>query len=108
MSKPLKTILTVGFILLSGLPVTYSLCFLINKACIQHRMREETHSAELTTLILEKKDLHWMEEGRELLIDERMFDLVRITSINDDKVEVTGVYDDAETELYAQLNKSLE
>ncbi len=108
MNKPLQTILTAGFILLAGLPVTYSIYFIISKVCIHHRMREEIKSGELTTLILEKTDLHWMEAGRELLINDRMFDIADITPISDDKVKVTGVYDDAETELYAELNRSLD
>ena len=78
MNKPLKNILTAVFILLASLPLIYALFFIINKACIHQRMREELNRRELTTVILDKSNLQWMEEGRELLIDDRMFDVVKI------------------------------
>jgi hypothetical protein len=49
--------------------------------------------------------LHWYEKDHELLIDGRMFDVKSIRPV-DSGYEVTGLFDDEETELFDQLIKT--
>jgi hypothetical protein len=63
------------------------------------------HSLEkdqVTTIRIPEKDFKWYEENREILIDGKMFDVKSIQLI-EGIYEVTGLFDEMETELNAML-----
>ncbi len=56
---------------------------------------------------VEKKDFHWVEEEKEIRIDGRMFD-VESWHFENGAYIVTGLFDDEETALFRQMEKTRE
>ena len=76
--------------------------FSLHQLWIRHEMLEKLEVEHLHLITLNLKDLHWEEEGKELMIDGRMFD-VNSMKISGDKVLLNGLYDDEETRLFNQI-----
>lgn len=67
------------------------------QAYLKHRAEERIESEALVTISVPVADVQWMEEGREVMIKGRMFDLESYKE-EAGTFTATGVYDDAETE----------
>lgn len=68
------------------------------KKTAEHRL---AHSLQ-QTISIPLHQLHWEEEGKELLIEGRLFDVATI-SYKGDHAIVTGIFDDAETRIIERL-----
>jgi hypothetical protein len=79
--------------------------FLGGRILIRKTMLEKLETAETVVVRLPANGLHWYEKDHELLIDGRMFDVKSIRPV-DGGYEVTGLFDDDETELFDQLVKT--
>lgn len=88
-------------------PMFLSAFFLGGRAVLRHAMREKIQSHELVSLEIPGSAIHWVEKGKELVIDGRMFD-VRSIRYEGDTCLLTGLFDDDETTLYTQLARSEE
>lgn len=58
--------------------------------------RMEKQAAE--TIHIGKQQLHWVKEGKEILVAGQLFDVKRIVE-KDDKLIISGVFDRQETEI---------
>ena len=103
MAKPFNTITAFTLVLLTALPVSFALCLLTRQAYIKHQMKQELKRNQLETLILDKAGIQWVEEDSELLINDHMFDVESLAVLPDGKIEIKGLYDEAEDKLHAQL-----
>jgi hypothetical protein len=108
MGKLFNTITAFALLLLTSLPVTFAVCFLASQAYITNKMKQELKYRQLETIILSKEDIHWVEEDRELLINHHMFDVESLVVRRDGKIEVKGLYDEAEDKLNAQLERMMQ
>ena len=108
MAKLFNTITAFGLLLLTSLPVSFAVCFLASRAYISNKMKQELKCRQLETVMLSKQDIHWVEEGRELLINQRMFDVESLVVRPDGKIEVKGLYDEAEDILNSQLEQMMQ
>jgi hypothetical protein len=70
-------------------------------------MEEELENRELETIILSTKNIQWIEEDKELLIGDHLFDVNKIIKLGEDSVWVEGLFDFKEDALYASLQQSL-
>ena len=103
MAKPFNTITAFTFLLLTALPVSFAVCLLARQAYIKNQMKQELKYSQLESVILDKADIQWVEEDRELLINDHMFDVESMAVRPDGKIEIKGLYDEAEDKLNAQL-----
>jgi hypothetical protein len=103
MTKHFNTITAFTFLLLTALPVSFALCLLASQAYIKHQMKQELKYSQLETIILDSADIQWVEKDRELLINDHMFDVESMLVRPDGKIELKGLYDEAEDNLIAQL-----
>lgn len=103
----LKRFVTILLCIIASLPMFLSAFFLGGRTLLRHSMQEKLASRELVCLELPGTALVWMEEGKELLVDGRMFD-VRSIRYAGDTCLLSGLYDDNETTLFAQLTRSEE
>ena len=103
MAKTFNTITAFTFLLLTALPVSFAVCLLTTQAYIKHQMKRELKYRQLETIILDKADIEWVEEDRELLFNDHMFDVKSMVARADGKIEIKGLYDEAEDKLNAQL-----
>ncbi len=108
--KPMNPILkkiTAALLLASLMaPLSYSYIFQLKQASIQSRMKKQLQEKMLHSLVLVKKDLHWVKPGKEIIVGERMFDIKTIEYRDDGTVFITGLFDNEETFLYALLKKN--
>lgn len=72
---------------------------------IRDRMKEELEKQLLHTITVSNEDIHWVKKGKELLINGRMFD-VKNAEQKTGSTTFKGLYDDEETFLINQLDKS--
>lgn len=105
MNRITRHTLLVLLCAIAALPMCLSAFFLGGRILIRKAMLEKLESAETVVLHLPADGLHWYKKDRELLIDGRMFDVKAIRPINRG-YEVTGLFDDDETELFDQLVKT--
>ena len=73
------------------------------QALIRQRMESSLENEPLTTISLPATSVVWYEEGREIRVEGRMFDIKTFT-IKDGLFTAQGVYDDDETEVVNLMN----
>ena len=71
---------------------------------MEERLEE---SITLHTIIIPDNEIHWEEEGREIWVDGKLFDIKSSHSVNG-VTSFTGLYDYAETALKKQLKENLD
>ena len=87
------------------IPVLFVCCFLIQQQIIRHEMKEKLEQQSLHTITATAKDFHWMEEGKEIMVDGKMFDIHSYSQKNGTYF-FTGLFDEEETSLVQQLEKT--
>lgn len=99
-----RTITAVPIILIILMPCIYCLYFQVKQQMIRSEMEERLESDGLQTVIIPVKDFRWYEEGREIVVNGTMFDVRSIEQKNDNYI-VTGLFDEAETELHIAMGR---
>jgi hypothetical protein len=104
--KPaIKKITTFFFTLLGVAPLLFTIFIVIKQQVIHHKMEQQLESKMLHTIALAESDIHWLKEGKEMLINGRMFDVKTFKNSGIDKVVITGLFDEEETLLVNQVKK---
>lgn len=71
-------------------------------------MREKLGHAKLETITIPEAAVEWYEEGREIIVGGRLFDVISWQKIPGTvKVSFTGLFDDAETEIKDKMENLL-
>jgi hypothetical protein len=70
---------------------------------IKQRMEASLERDVLHTITLPVAEVQWYEEGREILVDDKMFD-IKTYSITDGVFTAQGVFDEKETEIVKLLS----
>ena len=99
-----KTIAGIPIILIVLLPCLYCLYFQVKHHLIRQEMREKLERDNLQTVIVPVKEFRWYEEDREIIVDGTMFDVKTIERRGDNYI-ITGLFDEAETELHIAMGK---
>ena len=99
-----KTIAGIPIILIVLLPCIYCLFFQVKHHLIREEMREKLERENLQTITIPVTEFHWYEEDREIIVDGTMFDVKSIRR-NGDHYIITGLFDEAETELHIAMGK---
>lgn len=97
-----KTISLTILLFAAFLPLFLSAIFLGGRIAIRIAMLHNLEKDQVTTIRIPEKEFQWFEENREILVDGKMFD-VKSIQLTDGMYEVTGLFDDMETELNAML-----
>lgn len=84
------------------LPLLAMFVLQLGKAYIQSTREERLRTEDQVMVVLPSSKVVWEEEGRELWVGDRMFDVASYTII-DGHYHLTGVYDDDETEVAGSL-----
>jgi hypothetical protein len=94
------------FILLGFTPLLFIIYTSIKQQEIRQNMKRQLEIKMLHTITLAKKEVHWLKEGKELIINGRMFDVKSFQPAGDGKISFTGLYDDDETSLVNKVRES--
>ncbi len=62
----------------------------------------------LHRLTLQAKDLHWVREGKELMLNDQLFDVRDVRYLENGAVALTGLFDEEESLLVENLKKNTE
>lgn len=101
-----KKIASILFILLGTTPWLFVFIFLIRQEAIRHEMKEELEKdIPKQVLVIPDSDIHWVKKGKEIFVNNRMFDIKTMISRNG-LTTFTGLYDEQETALKKQLSES--
>lgn len=68
------------------------------QAYIKQRMEASLETRDLITLTLPAAEVEWYEEGREIMVQDRMFD-IKHYEVKNGVFTAKGMYDDDETEV---------
>ncbi|HEU4633136.1 MAG TPA: hypothetical protein VFS22_04080, partial [Flavisolibacter sp.] len=71
---------------------------------VKHEAKEKLEQAFLETIVLQRDQFYWEEEGKEISIGGRMFD-VKSFLIKEGCFIITGIFDDKETAIHTMLSK---
>jgi hypothetical protein len=94
------------FTLLGVAPLLFIIITSVKQQEIRHSMNRQLENQKLHTITLSKKDVHWLREGKEILISGRMFDVKSFQSVGDDTINFTGLFDDDETALVNKIKEN--
>lgn len=108
MGSIVKKIITGLLLAIVLAPLSYHFIFQAKQQSIQHRMKEQLEEKMLHSLVLSKDDLHWVKPGKEIVVEDKMFDIKTIEYRENNTVFITGLFDHEETLLVRQMKKDLE
>jgi hypothetical protein len=86
-------------------PFITLLGFQLHQKAVRHRMKEEMEKQCLHTITLQQQEFHWVEEGKELWVNNRLFD-VKSFHVENGTYSFTGLYDEEETSLVKSLQQN--
>jgi hypothetical protein len=99
-------IATISLLLIALAPLFYAFSFQWQQKNIRHRMKEELEEKMLHTLTLDQAQLHWTRPGKEIVINDKLFDVKTVEMNEDGSVVITGLFDEEETSLVKQIKKN--
>lgn len=94
----IKKILAFVLLLIVATPIFFFTGFLVKQKLIQHEMKEKLECSFLQTINVNLTDIKWVKKNKEVIIDDRLFD-VKSYTVENNKLVLTGLYDDAEQKL---------
>lgn len=101
-----KKILAFAMLLLVAAPLFFFPVFLIRQTLHRYQMEERLENTHLQTITINLKDVNWVKEKKEVIIDGNLFD-IKSYVITGDIIELTGLYDTDEDELKKELSRVL-
>jgi hypothetical protein len=88
--------------LLASAPLLVPAYFMASRQIIRSQMLEKMEEQNLVSVEVPAAEFQWYEEGREIIINGRMFDVKSIT-LSDGVYFIRGLFDEKETELKQAL-----
>jgi hypothetical protein len=86
-------------------PLGYTFVFQAKQQSIHHYMKEQLEEKMLQTIVLNGEDIKWFKQGKEIVVDGKMFDVKSARYRDDGVVLFTGLFDEEETLLMKQLRQ---
>ncbi len=103
--KPIHKKITSLFFILPGFaPLLFIIIFSVKQQAIRHRMKERMENQLLHGITLIDNEIHWLKEGKEILVNGKMFDIKSISQ-NNGLTTFYGLYDEEETQLKTVFEK---
>lgn len=100
-----KRIIASVIIAVACMPFTMSIYFVAQQQLIHINVERQFKIQSLETISIHKTRVAWVREGKELLLNDKLFD-VKFFSESGDYLKVTGLFDTKEDELNNQVLKS--
>lgn len=97
--KPIS-VLALSLVLI--LPSLVFFAYRVQQWQVRHEMEEKLESAYLETVSIPINEIDWFEEGKELLVNGKLFDVKSSTKIGS-QIIFTGLYDEKETKIREKI-----
>lgn len=101
-----KKIAAIALLIPVITPFLFTGIFQILQSRIQHEMKERLEKDILHSTTLIKKNIRWIKNNKEVLIDGKYFDVKSFKDNKDGTVTLTGLFDEEETVLAKNLQQS--
>jgi hypothetical protein len=98
--KTYKKIVAGSLLVLVSIPLFFTILFLLKQHSVKYSMFEKIEKGYVSTYSFSTNDLLWVNEGKELLIKGKLFD-VKTYTITADSITLTGLFDEEEELLNA-------
>lgn len=102
-----KRLLGFSLLILVAVPVFLGTVFLIKQNMIQNQMRDRIELISLQTVTTNLSDIKWIKEGKEVVIDGKLFD-VKSFNITGKRIILTGLFDKDEDTLITKMKNELQ
>ena len=86
-------------------PLSYMFILQSRQQQIRHRMKEELEQSLVQELVIPTSELQWFKPGKEIVVDNQLFDIKNIRYSEDGNAYITGLFDKEETILVYQMKK---
>lgn len=86
-------------------PLTYMFLLQSRQQRIRHRMKTALEQSLLQDLVIPAGELEWFKPGKEIFVDNQLFDIKSIRYSEDGNAYITGLFDKEETILVHQMKK---
>jgi len=107
MYKLHKQIIAFIFLLIVTVPLLFSIKFIIKESLLHKAVEEKMKSVHLQTIHIAKKDLVWIRAGKEILVNDKFFDVKKYHT-KEGMVILTGYFDEEETMIISIHKKNTE
>ena len=97
-----RHIIPIFFLLLTLAPTLFMSGLQLFQAFIRQRMEHALDKETLVTISFPASEVVWYEEGREVMVDGRMFD-IKTYQINNGLFTAQGIYDEEETRVVSLM-----
>jgi hypothetical protein len=97
-----KVIPLILLTILASAPLLVPAYFMASRQLIRSQMLEKLENQNLVSVEVPATEFQWYEEGREIIINGRMFD-VKSIRLSDGVYFIRGLFDEKETELKQAL-----
>ena len=97
-----KSLSAISLLVLVLTPVFIAVYFLAQQTIIRNEMKEKLEEEALLTFKIVEKSVSWIEKGKELLVDGKLFDVKSFKNTGG-YLEVTGLFDEMELSLQHRL-----
>ena len=95
-------------LLLSALPLVVIIAFAVRQQCVRLVMESSLEEEQLTSVTISTKDFQWFTEGKEIKVNGHFFDVESFDEIQPGVLQVYGLYDWQEEQLYDELTNFIE
>ncbi len=100
--KRLKNLFTCIILGIMLIPTAMPVILQLQQLFIQYQMEEALEHESLITVSIKTKDIQWIRQGRECMVNNQLFDVKEI-SIEHEITQLTGLYDMQEKAIQQQL-----
>lgn len=107
MNRLHKQIIALLFILIAAVPLFFSMKFIVQEGLLHQAVEKKMKLVKLQTITIAKKDIVWVKAGKEILLENKFFDVKHYHTI-DGMVALTGYFDTEEDELISSYKKQTE
>lgn len=91
-------------LVLLAAPLLFVAGISIKQKIVQEKMQEKLEKSLLQTVSIRNESIVWVKEGKEILINGKLFD-VKSASLTGNHTVFTGLYDEDEDALKEKLNR---
>ena len=98
-----KKISSFTFLAITALPYLLFSFFLMKQQYIKWEKRKELQKKPLETIVIAAADVVWFEKGKEIILNNRLFDVASIRQEGESLV-IKGIYDGDETHLLKKMH----
>jgi hypothetical protein len=92
-------------LIIAAIPVFYTLIYKVEQLAIQEKMKTNLENQLLHRITISENDVHWIREAKEIMVNGQMFD-IRSSAFENGYYSFTGLFDNEETALVNQIEKT--